>query len=61
MKKIFVRYIDIVGIWEKIGFDQDIINNRIEMLQKTLLVSYLKYHIINNKINFFFYVKKRIH
>jgi hypothetical protein len=46
MKKIFVRYIDIVGIWEKIGFDQDIINNRIEMLQKTLLVSYLKYRII---------------
>ena len=46
MKKIFVRYIDIVGIWENIGFDQDIINNRIEMLQKTLLVSYLKYHIL---------------
>ena len=59
MKKIFVRYIDIVGIWEKIGFDQDIINNRIEMLQKTLLVSYLRYHIINNKIKFFFYVKKK--
>jgi hypothetical protein len=46
MNQIFVRCIDIVGIWEKIGFDQDIINNRIEMLQKTLLVSYLKYHIL---------------
>jgi hypothetical protein len=40
MKQIFGRFIDIVGVWENIGFDQDIVNKRIEMLQKEILVSY---------------------
>ena len=38
MKQIFGRYIDIVNIWENIGFDQETINSRIEQLQKAILV-----------------------
>ena len=41
MRKIFGRYSDIISIWEDIGFDQNTINNRIELLQQAILVSAL--------------------
>lgn len=37
MRKIFGRYSDIISIWEDIGFDQNTINNRIELLQQAIL------------------------
>ena len=40
MRQIFGRYSDIVTIWEEIGFDQNTINGRIELLQQAILVLY---------------------
>lgn len=37
MRQIFGRYSDIVTIWEEIGFDQNTINGRIELLQQAIL------------------------
>lgn len=37
MRQICGRYADIVNIWEEIGFDQNTINNRIELLQIAIL------------------------